>query len=38
MVTAWPGVYGPKVVMLLPSAKSSRSRLKKSDAALRATV
>ena len=26
MVTAWPGEYGPKVVMLFFSANSSRSR------------
>ena len=26
IVTAWPGEYGPKVVMLLCSANSSRRR------------
>ena len=26
MVTAWPGEYGPKVVMLFLAANSSRSR------------
>ena len=38
MATAWPGEYGPKVVIDFFSWKSSRSRAWKRSAATRATV
>ena len=38
MATAWPGEYGPKVVMLFLSEKSWRSRAWKASAASRATA